>query len=176
VNTISKERIAEIAVGLGAPLAALVLYLTARGAIQSLREPPRVVVADALPASSAPFDFTLDAVTQDGRVVPRSPAGFVVHRRPLHLTGWATDRAPATAFTGITAYIDGRRIEEATYGQSRPDVAAHFQQDSLTDVGWSADVPAADLTPGRATVHVNFVGPQRDHISPGPPIPIVVLK
>ncbi len=173
MNTISKERIVEIAVGLGAPLAALVLYLTARGAIQSLREPPRVVVADALPVKNVSFNFALDAATQDGRAVVRSPAGLLVRRSVLHLAGWATDQ-PAAPFSGVIAYVNGHRIDEASYGQSRPDVAAHFKDDTLADVGWSADIPADALKPGRATLQLEFVGAQRDHVSPAAPIALVV--
>jgi hypothetical protein len=77
----------------------------------------------------------------------------------LRIAGWIVDRthgAPAPV-RSVEVLVDGRPVDRAAYGQSRPDVASFVGAPQLQNAGFTARVFTDDLSPGRHSLTLRAV-------------------
>jgi hypothetical protein len=84
--------------------------------------------------------LTANEVGAEGTPVPIGAA--------LHVRGWAANLDVTGPATQVIVSVDGRHKHHARLGGSRPDVARHFGNDSLTTSGFEAIVTTGRLAPG----------------------------
>ena len=79
----------------------------------------------------------------------------------LALHGWALSPGAERTGTTVGVFIDGRFLQEAAYGDLRPDVSEALSRESVLRCGFHGTFSLSDLAPG--THHV--VGAIFDHVS-----------
>jgi hypothetical protein len=90
----------------------------------------------------APFgnlDRAFDATTAS-TTIPQSDS--------LYVGGWAADAVDGASLASIKVLVDGTQIGTPTTGQSRPDVAAYYNNSAYTNSGYAFYYAASQLTPG----------------------------
>ncbi|WP_374468008.1 hypothetical protein [Phenylobacterium sp.] len=120
---------------------------------------PKAEPAPALSAGLASrgpaSGFFLDQVGQAVDPANRKPAATSA-AAPLTIIGFAFDDPAKMPAKGVDVVLDGV-ARPATYGQARPDVAAYFKNPALTNVGFTADLPAGTLPPGPHKVSLRVI-------------------
>jgi hypothetical protein len=76
--------------------------------------------------------------------------------KPVTFVGWAVDGSTISLASGVEIVIDGKAYR-AHYGDSRPDVAQVLKNGSLNNSGYSLELPAGSLAPGRHEVETRIV-------------------
>ncbi len=77
----------------------------------------------------------------------------------LYVFGWAADTAKGAPVDRVMVYVDDISAGAATLGQSRRDVEKHFNRSDYSNSGWSFQMSASPLSPGKHTVSATASGP-----------------
>ena len=135
----------------------LLLAGTARGNELRTWQPRRALGADLTPTTGD----AVGAVDLVGGAAPRAgEAVAVAAGDDLDLVGWAV-AGPTAAAGGVLVTVDGRPSARATYGGERADVAERYASPALRAVGVAATVPSGALPPGRHTLGLWVLTPDR---------------
>ncbi|MGD0869654.1 MAG: hypothetical protein ABSB88_08900 [Bryobacteraceae bacterium] len=77
----------------------------------------------------------------------------------LSIWGWAADTAKGAPVDRVMVYVDGIDAGAAMLGVTRRDVEKYFSRSDYSNCGWSFQMPASKLSPGKHTVTVTASGP-----------------
>jgi|GEM_PF-6266683 hypothetical protein len=80
--------------------------------------------------------------------------------------GWAFNEGKNAPCSAVAVVVDDRLAFPARYSYARPDVAAHFNNTGVTNVGYGAMLPASALGSGRHQARIVCLGagsPLRSH-------------
>jgi hypothetical protein len=116
--------------------------------------------------------FYLDQVGEALDPVHRTPAA-TSQSAPLIIIGFAFDDGAKTPAKGVDVVLNGETYA-ATYGQARPDVAAYFKNPALTDVGFTASLPAGLLAPGAHRISLRVIAADGSGYFETPEVPFTV--
>jgi hypothetical protein len=77
----------------------------------------------------------------------------------LYVFGWAADTAKGAPVDRVMVYVDGISAGAATVGVVRRDVEKYYSRSDYSNSGWSFEMSASLLSPGRHTVTATASGP-----------------
>ena len=77
----------------------------------------------------------------------------------LYVFGWAADTAKGAPVDRVMVYVDGISTGAATLGAPRRDVEKYFSRSDYSNSGWSFQMSASKLSPGKHTVTATASGP-----------------
>jgi hypothetical protein len=77
----------------------------------------------------------------------------------LSIWGWAADTAKGAPVDRVMVYVDGISTGAATLGAPRRDVEKYFSRSDYSNSGWSFQMSASKLSPGKHTVTATASGP-----------------
>jgi hypothetical protein len=112
--------------------------------------PNDVTVPTGPPAAEIGF---VDGAGDSKRAETVSTAGILV------VFGWAADTAKGAPVDRVMMYVDGISAGAATLGQVRLDVEKYFSRSDYSNSGWSFQMSASKLSPGKHTVTATASGP-----------------
>jgi hypothetical protein len=107
-------------------------------------------------------DYSIESISQTaGESLVEKLTSDETKRPTLELSGWAVDRESGGPAASVLVNVDGRRDFPTDYGRERMDVALHFNRPAYWHSGFAASLPVAELGPGKHTVRLKIVTPDR---------------
>jgi hypothetical protein len=98
--------------------------------------------------------YNIDRIgTMEG---PTQPGLDTSGERDLLINGWCLDQHAKSPAAGVDILIDGQAYA-ASYGLSRPDVAAYFNSVECSNTGYSLTVPARLIQPGEHRLAIRII-------------------
>src|ERR1019366_1259314 len=77
----------------------------------------------------------------------------------LYIWGWAADTAKGAPVDRVMVNVDGISAGPAMLGTPRRDVEKYYSRSDYSNSGWSFQMSASKLSPGKHTVTVTASGP-----------------
>ena len=112
--------------------------------------PNEIIVPTGQPATGIGF---VDGAGDSKRAETVSTTGI------LYVFGWAADTSKGAPVDRVMVYVDGISAGAATLGQVRRDVENYFSRSDYFNSGWSFEMSASLLSPGKHTVTATASGP-----------------
>ena len=117
-----------------------------------------VLFDPALPIKNMITEEAFGRWIADSGICPKLPATLEADK--ITITGWAADFCNCYPFSRLYLKV-GENIIPCVYGLSRKDVSSHFENENLTDTGFTVTFPSNFLAES-STDEISFIGISSD--------------